>query len=132
MEKQFVTPEERAAELQRIRSGMILQEYFIMHRRSVAPERKKAVVLEHFQWLVRLEKAGHILMTGGVFLRDGSQTEGLTIFRAPSWEAAEELAASDPMIVAGAVSYHLERFVLGAGRMSVSIDFSDQSMRLVP
>ncbi len=102
-----------------------------MHRRSVAPERKMAVLLEHFQWIVNLEKAGHILMTGGIFRKDGSQSEGLTILRAPNWEAAEELAASDPVIVAGAVTYYLERFMLGAGRISISIDFSDQSIGLV-
>lgn len=124
-----MTPEQRAAEVDRIRSGMIKTEFFIMHRRSIAPERKAAVLLEHFQWLVRLEKEGYILMTGGIFLRDGSQSEGLTILRADSWEAAEALAASDPVIVAGADSFYIERFRLGAGRVTFSIDFSDQSMR---
>jgi len=108
---------------------MIKTEFFIMHRRSIAPERKAAVLLEHFQWLVRLEKEDHILLTGGIFLRDGTQSEGLTILRADNWEAAEALAASDPVIVAGADSFYIERLRLGAGRVTFSIDFSDQSMR---
>jgi uncharacterized protein YciI len=98
--------------------------------RPVAPERKADVMLEHFQWLVRLEKEGHILVTGGIFMRDGTQSEGLTILRAADWDAAEALAASDPLILAGANSYHIERFRLGAGRITVSVDFSHQSMRL--
>ena len=130
MTTQFSTPEQRATEINRIRDGMIKQEYFIMHRRSVAPELKAAVVLEHFQWIVELEKQGHILMTGGIFHRDGTQSEGLTILRAPSWEAAEELAASDPVIKAGADSFYIERFRLGGGRLTISVDFSDQSVRL--
>jgi uncharacterized protein YciI len=130
MDSKSMTPEERAAEVQRIRSTMILQDYYIMHRRPVAPERKADVMLEHFQWLVRLEKEGHILVTGGIFMRDGTQSEGLTILRAADWDAAEALAASDPLILAGANSYHIERFRLGAGRITVSVDFSHQSMRL--
>ncbi len=126
----FATAEERAAEIDRIRGGMIKQEYFIMHRRSVAPERKAAVLLEHFQWVVELEKQGHILLTGGIFLRDGTQTEGLTIFRAESWQAAEALAASDPVVQSGAASFYIERFRLGGGRITISVDLSDQSLRL--
>jgi uncharacterized protein YciI len=126
----FATAEERSAEIDRIRRGMIKQDYFIMHRRSAAPELKAGVLLEHFQWIVELEKQGHILLTGGIFLRDGTQTEGLTILRAPTWEAAELLAASDPFVKSGAVSFFLERFRLGGGRITISIDLSDQTLRL--
>ena len=100
----FDTPEQRAAELTRIRAGMIQQEYYVMHRRVVAPERKAGAMLEHFQWIVALEKSGQILLTGGIFHRDGAQSEGLTIFRAETWEQAEALAASDPLVVVGANS----------------------------
>ena len=130
MSEQPLTAEARLAELTRIRDAMMKQEYFIMHRESVAPERKAAVLLEHFQWIVSLEKQGRILLTGGIFLRDGTQLEGLTIFRADSWEMAEELAASDPVVAAGADSYRIERFRLGGGRFTVSVDFSDQSFQL--
>jgi uncharacterized protein YciI len=88
-----LSPEERTAEILRLRAAMISQDYYLMHRRLIASERKAAAVLEHFQWLVRLEKEGRILMTGAIFLRDGTQSEGLTIFRADSWEAADALAA---------------------------------------
>ncbi len=125
-----VSVEQRMAEIDRIRQRMIQLEYFIMHRRPVAPDRKAAVLLEHFQWIVSLEKQGHILLTGGIFHKDGSQSEGLTIFRAPSWEAAEALAASDPVVQSGAASFYIERFRLGGGRFTISVDFSDQTLRL--
>jgi uncharacterized protein YciI len=130
MSSQSMSAEERAAEVGRIRDRMIKTEFFIMHRKSIAPERKAAVLLEHFQWLVRMEKEGHIVMTGGIFQRDGTQTEGMTIFRAAGWEAAERLASSDPVIACGADSFHLERFRLGAGRLRITLDFSDQTYRL--
>ena len=130
MSELTLTDEERAAELDRIRGEMIKKEFFIMHRRSAAPERKKSVVLEHFRWIVELEKQGRILMTGGIFLEDGTQTEGLTIFRADTWQEAEELAASDPVVQCGADTFYIERFRLGGGRISLTVDFSDQSFRL--
>lgn len=123
--------EEERAELDRIRAAMVKQEYFIMHRRSVAPQLKESALLAHFRWIVEMEKKGHILLTGGIFHKDGTQSEGLTIFRAPSWEAAEELAASDPVVQVGADSFYLERFRLGGGRFTVSLDFSDQSYRIL-
>jgi uncharacterized protein YciI len=123
--------EEETAELDRIRAAMVKQEYFVMHRRSIAPHLKPAAMLAHFRWIVEMEKSGHILLTGGIFNKDGTQSEGLTIFRAESWEAAEALAASDPVIIAGADSYYIERFRLGGGRFTVSVDFSDQSYRLL-
>ena len=128
MNSRTMTPVERAAEIERIRAGMLKKNYYIMHRRPLAPERKAGAILEHFQWLVRLEKEGHILLTGGIFLRDGTQSEGLTILRAGSWEAAENLAATDPLVAAGAASYYIERFSIGAGRVTVSVDFADQTM----
>jgi uncharacterized protein len=125
-----MTPEERAAEVSRIAAAMIRQEFYIMHRRMLAPERKAAVVLEHFQWLVRMEKDGRLLMSGGIFLKDGTQSEGLSILRADSWDHAESLAASDPFVITGAASFHIERFRLGAGRITLAFDFSDRTYRL--
>jgi uncharacterized protein YciI len=112
VDSKSMTPEERAAEVQRIRSAMILQDYYIMHRHPVASERKGDVMLEHFQWLVRLEKEGYILVTGGIFMRDGTQSEGLTILRAADWDAAEALAASDPLILAGANSLKPHQYIV--------------------
>jgi uncharacterized protein len=127
----MLTTEERAQELARIRDGMLRQEYFLMHRRPGATEKKAAVLLEHFQWLIAMEKAGRIVFTGARFDRAGVQDEGLTLLRAESWEDAERVAATDPFVTCGAVTFYIERFLLGAGRVTVSIDLSDRSARFV-
>lgn len=127
----MLTTEERAMELARIRDGMIRQEYYLMHRRPEASDKKAAVLLEHFQWLVAMEKAGHIVFTGARFDRAGVQDEGLTLLRAQNWEDAERLAATDPFVICGAVTFYLERFLLGAGRVTLSFDFSDRSARFI-
>jgi uncharacterized protein YciI len=129
MDNKMLTPDERARELARIRDGMIRQDYYLMHRRPLAPEKKAGVLLEHFQWIVAMEKDGHILFTGARFDRAGAQNEGLTVLRAPNWEEAERLSATDPFVTSGAVSFYIERWVLGGGRITMSIEFSDRSMR---
>jgi len=125
-----LSAEQRTQELARIRAGMIRQDYYLMHRRPAAPERKAAVLLEHFQWLVAMEKAGHILMTGALFDQQGRQGEGLTLLRAQSWQDAQRLAATDPFVMTGAVSFAIERWLLGAGHISLSVDLSDQRVTL--
>jgi uncharacterized protein YciI len=125
----MLTTEERARELARIRDAMLRQEYFLMHRRPAASEKKSAVLLEHFQWLVEMEKAGSIVFTGARFNRAGVQDEGLTLLRADNWEDAERMAATDPFVICGAVTFYIERLLLGAGRINVSIDLSDSTVR---
>lgn len=65
------------------------------------------------------------------FNRAGVQDEGLTLLRADNWEDAERVAATDPFVICGAVTFYIERFLLGAGRISVSIDLSDSTIRFL-
>lgn len=120
----------RQAEIERIRANMIKTQYFLVLRESVVPALKQEALLEHYQWLIELEKRGEILISGAVARRDGSMAEGMTILRADSFEEAEALAASDPAVANGATSFRVERFMLGAGRVTVAIDFSDKTYRL--
>jgi len=96
-----MTPDERAKELSRIRNGMIRKSYYLMHRRPLEPQRKAEVMLEHFQWIVELEKRGQIVFSGALFDREGVQGEGLTLLRARDWDEAERLAETDPFVMAG-------------------------------
>ncbi|HEX7784415.1 MAG TPA: YciI family protein [Sphingobium sp.] len=117
----------RTAALQQIRSKMIQKDYYLMHRRPLDAARKAAVVLEHFEWLVSCEKNGSILITGALFDRDGKQLDGLTVIRANSWEEAEAIAATDPFVANGGVEFEIQRWRLGAGRITLSFDLSCQT-----
>ena len=125
-----MTPDERAKELSRIRNGMIRKSYYLMHRRPLEPQRKAEVMLEHFQWIVELEKRGQIVFSGALFDREGVQGEGLTLLRARDWDEAERLAETDPFVMAGAVSFSIDRWVIGGGSLTVSISLSDQRMQV--
>lgn len=120
----------RSAETARIRDAMLQKDFYLMHRRPLDPAKKGEVVLEHFQWLVDLEKRNIIVLTGALFDRDDQQIDGLTLLRAGSFEEAEAIAATDPFVICGGVSVEIQKWRLGAGRITLTFDLSDRSISL--
>lgn len=121
---------QRDEEADRHRSRMLMKDYYLMRRIPLAPERKAAVHLDHLRWIVGQEKAGRIFVTGPAWAPDGSPREGMTLFRAANQQEAETLAASDPFVLSGAVSFEVERWALGGGRIAISVDLSDMSVHI--
>ena len=101
-----------------------------MFRRIVAPERLQAALLDHYRWIIDLEKQGAVFASGPLFAKDGKQGVGMTVFRAADIEAAEALAAGDPFCRCGAAEFEIERWQINEGRVTVSVDFSDQTYRI--
>lgn len=118
------------AEVARLKALMLKKSFYVMRRRIVAPEKLKAVLLEHYRWLIGLEKDGCIFASGPLFDREDGQGVGMTIFRAADWESAEALAAADPFCISGAAEFELQRWQINEGRVTVAIDFSDQTARI--
>lgn len=120
-------PDESAAEVERLRAGMIQRSFFVMSRQIVAPERLHDAMLDHFRWVIGLEKQGLVFASGPVFQKDGTPGVGMTVFRVQNFETAEELASGDPFCKCGAAKFTIQRWQVNGGRLSVSIDFSDQT-----
>lgn len=116
-----------AAEVERLKAQMIQRSFFVMFRHIVAPERLKAVMLAHYRWIIDLEKQGRVFASGPVFAADGSPGVGMTVFRVDDFETAQRLAASDPFCTSGAAEFEIKRWQINEGRVTVAIDFSDQS-----
>lgn len=113
--------------VQALKDKMWKREYFVMFRTVANPARIPTVMLEHYEWMIDLEKRGRVLVSGPVADRAGNQAAGMTVFRAESWEEAENLAAGDPFVSCGAVTFEIKRWQINEGRINVSIDFSDQT-----
>lgn len=120
----------RSAELTRIREAMMQKDFYLMHRRPLDPAKKGSVVLEHFKWLIDLEKRNIFVLSGALFDRDEQQVDGLTLLRADSFEEAEAIAATDPFVMCGGVTVEIQKWRLGAGRITLAFDLSDCSMSL--
>lgn len=116
-----------AEKVKALKERMWKKQYYLMSRTLVHPERIPGVLLEHYEWMIAMEKDGHVFASGPVFDKGGEQGVGLTVFRAESWEQAEEYASADPFVTSGAVDFEIKRWQVNEGRISVSIDFSDQT-----
>lgn len=114
-------------EVDRLKSAMLKKSYYAMFRRIVNPAALKPVVLEHYKWIIDLEKRGLVFASGPLFKADGTMGVGMTILRAQSHEEAETLAIGDPFCKAGAAEFEIQRWQINEGRISIAIDFSDQT-----
>ena len=121
--------EEDRQEVARLKEKMIQRTMFVMIREPKAPERVQDVLLEHYRWIIALEKTGSVFASGPLTSKAGGPGVGMTVLRADSFEQAEELAAGDPFVASGAFGFRIERWQINEGRLSVSVDFSDQTFR---
>ncbi|CAK6695954.1 hypothetical protein OGCDGJMD_01943 [Cyanobium usitatum str. Tous] len=74
-----------------------------------------AVIPAHLAWLAELERKGHEPRSGywaDRVGRSGDGAGGMLLFRAASWEEADALVRTDPLIVQGCVSWTLHQWAL--------------------
>jgi uncharacterized protein YciI len=100
-----------------------------MFRTIVDPAKAKKVLLEHYRWIIGLEKEGVVFASGPLFADESAPGVGMTVFRVVDREAAAQLAFGDPFVTSGAATFEIKRWQINEGRISVSIDFSDQTYR---
>lgn len=117
-------------EVERLKARMLKKSYYVMFREVVDTSRISAAVLDHYHWIIGLEKEGRVFASGPLFEADGSQGVGMTVFRAGSAEEAAALAAGDPFCTTGAVRFSIRRWQLNEGRLQLHVDLSDQSYSL--
>jgi uncharacterized protein YciI len=123
------TAEMRQVDVDRIQAKMLKRTLFVMFRQVVDPAKFRPALRDHLLWLIKLEEEGLIFASGPAFKVDGSPAPGMTIFRVASFEEAATLAASDPVCLAGGAEFHIHRWSVGAGRLTLSVKFSDQTYR---
>jgi uncharacterized protein YciI len=107
--------------------GMLLKQLYAVF---TTPTNGLGPVMEnieaHLEFQIGLEKKG-IMLGAGPFWDDDEHTwngEGMVIIRADSLAHAREIAASDPMHVAGARSFTVRPWLLNEGRITVEVNFS--------
>ena len=85
----------------------------------------------HLDHQVALEKDGTMFGAGPLQLPDAppAPTKGLIIIRADSLEEARAVFDSDPIHAAGVRDYELYEWTMNEGRITLSFDFSDQTVR---
>ena len=117
------------AEVAALKDKMLQKKYYVMFRKPLAHEKAQPVLLDHYNWIIELEKRGVVFASGPLFEKDGAQGVGMTVFRVDSWDEAHELAKSDPFCTAGAVDFEIKQWQVNEGTVNVTVHFSDQSYK---
>ena len=115
------------AEVAALKARMLKKVYFVMQRVPRDLSRIKPAVLAHYRWIIELEKQGAVFASGPLTAEDGASGIGMTVFRCDGWDEARRLSEGDPFVQQGAVTFELHQWQINEGRVTVAIDFSDQT-----
>ena len=107
------------------------KEMYLVITRPVRSPQIAERLADHLAHQVELEKRGMLFAAGPLYPRGSTAPEaGMFILRANSFEEAEQIADSDPLHQAGLRTYTLQKWRMNEGRITISVDFSDQSMQI--
>ena len=88
---------------------------------------------KHLEFQIGLEKNG-VMFGAGPFFADNESDwngEGMVIIRADSLAHAHQIAQSDPMHASGARSFIIRPWLLNEGTITIQLNYSDKSYKLV-
>jgi uncharacterized protein YciI len=77
---------------------------------------------EHVRWLLELERAGVLFLSGPLLSGPGTGPgSGATVIRAADADTARSVAARDPFVLAGLRTFTVHRWRLNEGSIGVRI-----------
>jgi uncharacterized protein YciI len=104
--------------------------YLVVTRPVRSPEIEKRLI-DHLNHQVELEKRGVLFAAGPLYPRGSDMPEaGMFVLRAKSFEEADSIAKEDPLHKAGLRTYTIQKWRVNEGRITVTVDFSDQTMTI--
>jgi uncharacterized protein len=105
--------------------------YAVLSQPSPTPDKLKAFLPAHLEYMIGLEKRGLLFASGPLSDGDGPPNgAGLTILRVSSAREARELAEADPLVANGLRSFELKEWTVMEGTLGLKINLSDQSVEV--
>ena len=103
--------------------------YVILSKGGATVDEIGAVLPQHLEYMIGLEKKGVLFASGPLTAAAGAPAgDGLTILRAASADAARTIASTDPFVVNKLRSFEVREWTLMEGSFGVKVNFSDQSL----
>jgi uncharacterized protein len=105
--------------------------YAVLSQASPTPGKLKALLPEHLEYMIALERRGLLFASGP--LSDGAgppSGAGLTILRVASAQEARAVADADPFVVNGLRTYELKEWTIMEGTLGLRVNLSDQSIEV--
>jgi uncharacterized protein len=121
--------EERVADM--TRKMLRKKFYVVLSKPAVAPDKLQPFLSAHLEYMIGLEKRGHVFASGPLADGAGPPTgAGLTVLRANDLNEARALAEGDPFFVNGLRTFELKEWTVMEGTLGVRVNFSDQSIEV--
>ena len=103
--------------------------YVILSKGAATSDQIGAVLPQHLEYMIGLEKTGVLFASGPLAAAPGAPAgDGLTILRAAGAEEARTIAAADPFVVNKLRTFEVREWTLMEGSLGVKVNFSDQSL----
>ncbi len=121
-----------AERIRQLTQGMLRKKlYVILSKGGATPDQIGAVLPDHLEYMIGLEKQG-ILVASGPLTADAGKPagDGLTILRAASAEQARAIASTDPFVVNKLRTFDVREWTVMEGSLTLKVNFSDQTLEL--
>src|SRR5262245_2322777 len=106
--------------------------YVILSKGGATAEELGAVLPQHLEYMIALEKKGVVFASGPLTTAEGQPLgDGLTILRAGSVEEARAIASTDPFVASKLRTFEVREWTVMEGSLGVKINYSDQSLEIV-
>ena len=118
--------------IRQLTKGMLRKKlYVVLSKGGAAPEHLGAVLPEHLEYMIGLEKQGVLFASGPLTTAPGRPVgDGLTILRAANEDEARAIASADPFVVNKVRTFEVREWTVMEGSFGVRLNFSDQSLEI--
>ena len=105
--------------------------YVILSKGGATPEQIGAILPQHLEYMIGLEKKGVLFASGPLADAEGkTRGDGLTVLRAASADEARAIASTDPFVINKLRTFEVREWTVMEGSLGVKINFSDQSLEI--
>ena len=118
--------------IRQLTKGMLRKRLYVIQSRGAAtPEQLGAVLPEHLEYMIGLEKQGVLFASGPLTTAPGKPVgDGLTILRAASEDEARKIASADPFVINKIRSFEVREWTVMEGSLGVRVNLSDQTLEI--
>ena len=103
--------------------------YVILSKGGATADQIGAVLPQHLEYMIGLEKQGVLFASGPLTAAAGAPAgDGLTILRAATADEARGMASTDPFVVNKLRTFEVREWTVMEGSLGVKVNFSDQSL----
>jgi uncharacterized protein YciI len=105
--------------------------YVILSKGGATAEQIGALLPQHLEYMIGLEKRGALFASGPLSAPSGTPLgDGLTILRAADAEEARQIASADPFVINKLRTFEVREWTVMEGSLGVKVNFSDQSLEI--